>query len=207
MLMLVAALQGPAAPAVQDAAQAPSVMQEEGKKKDKKKDKKGAGGLVLGKGTGIVRAHLERAVAAAAAPAAAAAGTLGVTEGQLEGAAVVLGSTGLTAVEGVVTSHESAAVKMLEDVRVVVEANQARRKPKVSPQEAHMLCIRWGCKQLSRGHMYADTPLSVTCAQPECEAIHKSDLTVWAQNRFGFFSLGAKPVETQQLHALFTLSG
>jgi hypothetical protein len=62
-----------------------------------------------------------------------------VTEGQLEGAAVVLGSsTGVAAVEGVVTSHESAAVKMLEDVRVVVEANQARRKPKVGSRDACM---------------------------------------------------------------------
>jgi hypothetical protein len=91
---------------------------------------------VLGKGTAIVRAHLEKALAAAAGGAAgstaAAGSTLGVTDGQLEGTAVLLGGgSGVEAVEGVITSHESAAVKMLEDVRVVVEANQARRKPKV----------------------------------------------------------------------------
>jgi len=89
--------------------------------------------LVLGKGTAIVRAHLEKALAATAAtPTAAAAATLPVADGQLEAGEVLLqGSAGVDAVEGVITSHEAAAVKMLEDVKVVVEANQARRKPKV----------------------------------------------------------------------------
>jgi hypothetical protein len=132
-------VQGPAAAEAAETP-APAAAEDSGKKKDKKKDKKGAAGLVLGKGTAIVRTHLEKALAAAAAAAAggaagstaAAGSTLGVTEGQLEGAAVLLGGgSGVEAVEGVITSHESAAVKMLEDVRVVVEANQARRKPKV----------------------------------------------------------------------------
>jgi hypothetical protein len=142
--------QGPAAPAAAAAAAAPSAEQEEGKKKDKKKDKKGAVGLLLGKGSAIVRAHLEKALAAVAAPpaaTAAAAGTLGVAEGQLEAAAVLLGGpAGVEAVEGVVTSHEAAAVKMLEDVKVVVEANQARRKPKVGGVwgvAPHMFLFGW----------------------------------------------------------------
>lgn len=76
-----------------------------------------------------MRTHLEKALAATAG---AAGSTLGVAEGQLEGSAVLLGGPGgADAVEGVITSHEAAAVKMLEDVKVVVEANQARRKPKV----------------------------------------------------------------------------
>lgn len=130
--------QGPAAPEAAAAA-APSADQEEGKRKDKKKDKKGAAGLLLGKGSAIVRGHLEKALAAALPAAAAAAGTLGVVEGQLEAAAAALleGPAGVDAVEGVLTSHEAAAVKMLEDVKVVVEANQARRKPKV--------CRVWVC--------------------------------------------------------------
>lgn len=134
-------VQGPAAAAAPEAA-APGADQEDGKKKDKKKDKKGAAGMVLGKGTAIVRAHLEKALAVVAAPAAAAAfGTLGVVEGQLEDAAVLLeGAAGVDAVEGVVTSHEAAAVKMLEDVKVVVEANQARRKPKVRACTVSAVC-------------------------------------------------------------------
>jgi hypothetical protein len=125
-------LQGPAAPetpAVDAAAAGAAAAAEEGgKKKDKKKDKKGAGGLLLGKGSGIVRTHLEKALAAAAAAGA----TLEVVDGQLAAAGVLLeGTAGVDAVEGVITSHEAAAVKMLEDVKVVVEANQARRKPKV----------------------------------------------------------------------------
>jgi hypothetical protein len=31
----------------------------------------------------------------------------------------------------VIIAHEASAVKLLEDLKVVVEANQARRKPKV----------------------------------------------------------------------------
>jgi hypothetical protein len=126
------ALQGPAAPETPAADPAAAAAADEGgKKKDKKKDKKGGGGLVLGKGSAIVRTHLEKALAAAAAAAAAGA-TLEVTDGQLAAAGVLLeGPAGVDAVESVITSHEAAAVKMLEDVKVVVEANQARRKPKV----------------------------------------------------------------------------
>jgi hypothetical protein len=55
-----------------------------------------------------------------------------VVDGSLAAAAAVLGgSAGLEAVTTVITAHEASAVKLLEDLKVVVEANQARRKPKV----------------------------------------------------------------------------
>jgi hypothetical protein len=46
---------------------------------------------------------------------------------------VLAGSAGLDAVSAVITAHEASAVKLLEELKVVVEANQARRKPKVMP--------------------------------------------------------------------------
>lgn len=61
-------MQGPAAAAAAaDGAAAPAEQQDdkENKKKDKKKDRKAAGPS-LGKGSAVVRAHLEKAVAAAA---------------------------------------------------------------------------------------------------------------------------------------------
>eukprot|EP00878_Enallax_costatus_P014599 GHUV01015273.1.p1 GENE.GHUV01015273.1~~GHUV01015273.1.p1 ORF type:complete len:810 (+),score=288.70 GHUV01015273.1:998-3427(+) len=107
-------------------------------KKDKKKDKKGSSGIVLGKGCTVVRTHLEKAVAAAAASNSSSSlgpsETLLITpDGQLAAADVILlEPVGIAAVEGVITAHESASVKLLEDLKVVVEANQARRKPKVA---------------------------------------------------------------------------
>jgi hypothetical protein len=57
---------------------------------------------------------------------------LQVADGALVAAGAVLGgSAGLAAVSAVITAHEASAVKLLEDLKVVVEANQARRKPKV----------------------------------------------------------------------------
>jgi hypothetical protein len=56
-------------------------QQQDGKenKKKEKKDKKAAG-LTLGKGTGVVRSHLEKAVAEAAAAAGTAAGAAGTLQ-------------------------------------------------------------------------------------------------------------------------------
>ncbi|KAF8060498.1 histidine--tRNA ligase [Scenedesmus sp. PABB004] len=131
--------EGPApepAPAA-DAAAGEQQQQQDGQQKgkgDKKKDKK-AQGLGLGRGTAVVRAHLERAVAAAAAAGAAVgpSGTLQVLDGQLGGADAVLGSAaGLDAAAGVLSAHEAAAVQLADDLRAVVEANQATRKPKVA---------------------------------------------------------------------------
>lgn len=90
--------------------------------------------MALGKGTAIVRRHLEAAAAAAAAlTGGAAVGSLGMTaEGQLADAGALLGgSSGVDAAEAVITAHERASVKLLEELKVVLEANQSRRKPKV----------------------------------------------------------------------------
>uniref|UniRef100_A0A383VD50 Histidine--tRNA ligase, cytoplasmic n=1 Tax=Tetradesmus obliquus TaxID=3088 RepID=A0A383VD50_TETOB len=126
--------EGPAAEPVAASEQQQQQDGKENKKKDKK-DKKAAG-LTLGKGTAVVRAHLEKAVAeaaAAAGTAAGAAGTLQVVDGSLAAAAAVLaGGAGLAAVTAVITAHEASAVKLLEELKLVVEANQARRKPKVA---------------------------------------------------------------------------
>lgn len=57
---------------------------------------------------------------------------LQVVDGSLAAAAAVLGGgAGLAAVTAVITAHEASAVKLLEELKLVVEANQARRKPKV----------------------------------------------------------------------------
>lgn len=138
---------------------------------------------MLGKGTGIVRSHLEKAMAAAGPAAVAAVGTLGVVpaaaaggEGQqpqqqqLEAAAVLLeGPAGVDAVQGVVTSHEAAAVKMLEDVQVVVEANQARRKPKVRTVRVVGQC----CCVLGR-----EGSCVVTVTQHVCEKVGNAGVRV-----------------------------
>jgi len=146
---LYCCLQGPAAAAApaeaaagEDAA--PNAAEgKQAKQKDKKKDKKGAAGAAaLGKGCKVVRLHLEHAAAAAAVAAAesASADFLAVTpDGHLADANALLGSNaGVEAVEAVITAHEAAAVKLQEDLKVVVEANQARRKPKVRSQWVSM---------------------------------------------------------------------
>lgn len=119
----------------------------ENKKKDKKKDKKGAAGIVLGKGCAVLRTHLERAVAASAAATAGNDSCVGqsqtlllLAEGQLAaGDAVLSGAVGVAAVEGVISVHQAAALKLSEDLKVVVEANQARRKPKVGRLICHIV--------------------------------------------------------------------
>jgi hypothetical protein len=134
-------LQGPAAAAADTVAGEDGASNaadgKPGKQKDKKKDKKGpAGAAALGKGCQVVRLHLEHAAAAAAGAGSASADFLAVTpEGHLADVDVLLGSdTGVEALEAVITAHEAAAVKLQEDLKVVVEANQARRKPKVRAQ-------------------------------------------------------------------------
>lgn len=62
-------------------------------------------------------------------------GCVQVADGQLAATADVLGARGVQAVEAVITAHEAGAVKLLEDLKLVLEANQARRKPKVSAEE------------------------------------------------------------------------
>ncbi|GLI60938.1 hypothetical protein VaNZ11_003175, partial [Volvox africanus] len=132
------ALEGPPAvlaPAAEDTAavvapSAPSAAAAGAKKKDRKAS---AAGAVLGKGTALLRSYVEKAAATAAgapggvlvvapvAPAAAADGiaTLASLSEAWSGARTALKPLG------------SGAVKFLDELRAVVEANQARRKPKI----------------------------------------------------------------------------
>jgi hypothetical protein len=79
-------------------------------------------------------------------PSLAALSTLvlQVADGALVAASAVPGgSAGLDAVSAVITAHEASAVKLLEDLKVVVEANQARRKPKVQSLGCHRTLYGW----------------------------------------------------------------
>jgi hypothetical protein len=96
------------------------------KAKDKKKDKRG-GGMVLGKGTAIVRAFVE---ATAAAAAGEAGGSFLPVAADGSGLQAELGLA-FEVVASVLVPQGAAVASLLSDVRVVVEANQARRKPKV----------------------------------------------------------------------------
>ena len=89
-------------------------------------------GLVLGKGTALVRAQLE----AAAAAAAAAGSSSGAASAELqlpggEGSALDLAAA-WAGVRALLAPLQAPLGKLLEEVRAVVEANQARRKPKVA---------------------------------------------------------------------------
>ncbi|KXZ42548.1 hypothetical protein GPECTOR_136g631 [Gonium pectorale] len=93
--------------------------------KDKKKDRKGgAGGVVLGKGTALLRAHVEHAASEMA----------GLTEAYLptpiSGAVAALPSAWCGACRALAPLGDQSA-SFLADLRRVVEANQARRKPKI----------------------------------------------------------------------------
>jgi hypothetical protein len=105
------------------------------KGKDKKKDKRG-GGMLLGKGTAIVRAFVE---ATAAAAADGAGGSFMPVAADGSGLQVELGAA-FDAVASALAPQGATVASLLSDVRVVVEANQARRKPKVGGWLGHW---RW----------------------------------------------------------------
>jgi hypothetical protein len=123
--------EGPAVPAPVDAAAAGvAALAVDGPakdgKKDKKKDKKGGAGVALGKGSAIVRSYVESAAAGAAAGSTAflqPAADKSSIEGDLAAA--------FAAVAAAVAPQSAAVARLLADVKAVVEANQARRKPKV----------------------------------------------------------------------------
>ncbi|GLC65359.1 hypothetical protein PLESTF_000284700 [Pleodorina starrii] len=108
---------------------------------DKKKDRKaGGGGVVLGKGTALLRSYVESAAAAAAGasggflvvPPVAAPAADGPTA---DGAAAASSASPLPAAWcGACAALQPlgfGAAKFMDELRAVVEANQARRKPKI----------------------------------------------------------------------------
>ncbi|KAF5833236.1 hypothetical protein DUNSADRAFT_10518 [Dunaliella salina] len=98
---------------------------------DKKKDKKGAGGVVLGKGTALVRAFVEGA--AAGGPGSVLPVTPAEPPAAASLAAGCLGPQALAAVTAALDPLHSAALdQVMVELRSCVEANQARRKPKVA---------------------------------------------------------------------------
>ncbi|KAG2423232.1 hypothetical protein HXX76_015488 [Chlamydomonas incerta] len=138
------ALEGPpAAPAAEAAEAAPAAAPAapadakggaggKGGEGKAKKDRKGAGaGVVLGKGTALLRAYVERA---AAGMAGAKDGVLVVPPLTPPAAAAAAPSSLPAAWCGACQALQPAGgalAKFLEELRGVVEANQARRKPKV----------------------------------------------------------------------------
>eukprot|EP00887_Chlorella_sp_A99_P006734 scaffold3.g6734.t1 len=127
---VVAAANGPPAPEATVAEGGGS------KKKDKKKDK-GPQGMVLGRGSALLRAYLE--AAAAGAPGAGgsdgadgelAAGFLRLSLGEA-GGAPQLGAA-LAGVAAALDPLGQRLPQQLAALRGVIEANQARRKPKIA---------------------------------------------------------------------------
>ncbi|GIL94796.1 hypothetical protein Vretimale_943 [Volvox reticuliferus] len=106
----------PAATATEETAVAAAAAAAGGKGGgDKKKDRKAsAAGVVLGKGTALLRSYVEKA-AAASSPSP----SLSSLSAAWSGARTALQPLG------------SGAAKFLDELRAVVEANQARRKPKI----------------------------------------------------------------------------
>ncbi len=96
-------------------------------KKDKKKDKKGGAGVALGKGSAIVRSYVESAAAAGAAAGSGAFLQPSADKSSIEGDL----AAAVAAVAAAVAPQCAAVGRLLDDVKAVVEANQARRKPKV----------------------------------------------------------------------------
>ncbi|GBF98090.1 histidyl-tRNA synthetase [Raphidocelis subcapitata] len=114
--------QGPA----ESGAEQPPEQAADGDGAAAKRKAKKPSGPVLGKGTAIARAVLEAPAAggtAAALPLAEAGGALA---GGFDAAAACAG------VRGVLDPRGPALPALLEELRAVVEANQARRKPKVA---------------------------------------------------------------------------
>uniref|UniRef100_A0A7S3QSI3 Histidine--tRNA ligase, cytoplasmic n=1 Tax=Dunaliella tertiolecta TaxID=3047 RepID=A0A7S3QSI3_DUNTE len=123
----------PAAPAADPTPQEANAGKGADNKKggDKKKDKKGAGGVVLGKGTALVRAFVEGA--AAGGPGSVLPVTPAEPPAVASLAADCLGPQSLAAVTAALDPLHSAVLdQMMVELRSCVEANQARRKPKVA---------------------------------------------------------------------------
>lgn len=91
----------------------------------KRKPKKPSG-PVLGKGTAITRAMLEAQAAGGPATVLPLADGGGALAGGFDAAAAAAG------VRGALDPRGESLPKLLDELRVVVEANQARRKPKVA---------------------------------------------------------------------------
>ncbi|KAG2427701.1 hypothetical protein HYH02_014533 [Chlamydomonas schloesseri] len=149
------ALEGPPAPPAAEAAEpAPAAPAAPADGKGKaaaaaggKKDRKGGagGGVVLGKGTALLRAYVERAAVAMAHGGGGKADGVLVVPPLTPPAAGAADGAAPAAVAAVAASlpaawcgacqalqpHGPGLAKFLEELRGVVEANQARRKPKV----------------------------------------------------------------------------
>ncbi|KAL4421027.1 hypothetical protein ABPG77_007502 [Micractinium sp. CCAP 211/92] len=120
-----------AAAAAEAAAAAANGGADGGKKKDKKKDKGGPQGMQLGKGAAQLRAYVENA---------AAGGSLTASGDDVGGALRTLSLDGGDADLAAQLARAAAALdplghalaQQLAALRAVIEANQARRKPKIA---------------------------------------------------------------------------
>ncbi|PRW59901.1 histidyl-tRNA synthetase isoform B [Chlorella sorokiniana] len=127
----------PAAPA--EPVAAPAAPAEGGKKKDKKKDKGGPAGMLLGKGTALLRDYVENV----AAGGSGATAEEDVLEHRLQRLSLADGSADLAAALPAVAAALDPLGHQwqlhLAALRGVIEANQARRKPKIAKGARDMM--------------------------------------------------------------------